>query len=354
MDRPEASARESSDAKLIANAQTEMKALVEESVRFGRSTADLKERCEKLTNKLLDELKNADTREKTREAMQTYARDLFKRFMAFYGAMRAMTAILKKQGIVKKVRSDGLPVGGLPLSVDPLSYNMETAAQIDFATYHRMAKQELNRILTDEARPDYGERNINMRLIAELNVRYEKQMDMIKGLAEDGEDLVWIEPHANASKRCEPWQSKLYSISGKQGKTAEGVPYQPLSNATDVRVTTKSGKTYLNGCVTGFGCRHKLTPYRPGNKPIMIPAEVVERQRAAEQKQRALERSIRYEKDKAATLRAIDPEEAKKAREKAHRLTKAYEQFSRSHDLPAVRTRTSVMPGEDMFKRNSK
>jgi hypothetical protein len=261
-----------------------------------------------------------------------------------------MSAILLKQGAIKKVRKDGLPIGGLPLSLDPLAYNMETSAQIDFMTYHRAVKDELERILSAEPRTDYGERNINMRLIAELNVRYDKQITMIKDLGEQGEDLVWIEPHANCSARCEPWQGRLYSISGRLGKTEEGIEYRPLSLATEA--TDKYGRR--NGCVTGYGCRHKLVPYRPGNKPITIPAEVVEKQRKAEERQRALERSIRYQKEKAAAIRAFDPEGAKAARNKARNLTKIYEGFSRANSLPTVPTRTRVTPGENIYERNKR
>lgn len=348
---PEASAKETSDAILISRAQTKLKEIVEEYVRTGRSVVELKARCDLIVSKLLDGLKNADTREKTKEAMQTYVRELYARFTALYGALRSMSAIMLEQGVVKKVKDDGIPVGGIPLSIDPLSYNMETAAQLDFVSYHKEVKQELAYILDLEPHP-YGERNINLRLIAELNVRYENQKNMIKGLSEDGEDLVWIEPHANCSERCEPWQGHLYSISGRRGKTAEGVAYRPLSDATDVRVTTKSGRTYLNGCVTGFGCRHKLIPYRPGNKPTMIPAEVVEKQRAAEEKQRALERSIRFQKEKALAIRAFDPEGAKEARAKAKKLTQIYEGYSRAHSLPTVVTRTRVVTGENIYERN--
>lgn len=353
MEYKDASSRESSDVRLITDAQIELKKIVEEIVREGRDASHLKTECEKVILYLRNSIKNEDTREKVVDAMREYVRELYARFTMLYSSLRSMAAILRKNGVVKSLQRNGLPKGGVDLSVDPLSYNMETAARIDFQTYQQKVREELDRILVAEPRPDYGDRNINMRLIAELNVRYEKQLDMIKGLSEQGEDLVWIEPHANASVRCEPWQGKLYSISGRLGKTAEGISFQPLSNATDVRVTTKSGKTYKNGCVTGFGCRHKLTPYRPGNKPVMIPADVVEKQRKAEEHQRALERRIRYEKERAIVLREIDPMQAKDARKRARNLTRIYEGFSRANGLPNVVTRTRVTPGERIYERNS-
>lgn len=352
-DKSIVSSNQPSDVLKITQAQTDIKMIIEESVRERRPFFEIENKCRKIVSDLLLELQNEDTKEKIAESMKNYVRELYARFTTLYDSIRAMSAILKNQGLVKTVKRSGLPRGGIDLSIDPIAYNMETAARIDFQRYQQKVREELDRILVAEPRPDYGDRNINMRLIAELNVRYEKQLDMIKGLSEQGEDLVWIEPHANASVRCEPWQGKLYSISGRLGKTAEGISFQPLSNATDVRVTTKSGKTYKNGCVTGFGCRHKLIPYRPGNKPVMIPADVVEKKRRAEEQQRSLERRIRYEKERALVLREIDPAQAKEARKRARNLSRVYQGFTKANGLPNVVTRTRVTPGERIYERNS-
>ena len=184
-------------------------------------------------------------------------------------------------------------------------------------------------------------------------MRYQTQTKMISDLSDRGEDLVWILPHANCSRRCEPWQGKLYSLSGRTGKTEDGVPFQPLSNATEIYVETKSGKRYRNGCVTGFGCRHKLDPHRPGKRPAMVPASVIEKQRRAEELQRSFERRIRYQKEKAAILSAFDPDGAKKARAKARQLLSAYEDFSKANGMPTVPTRTRTVPGERIYERSN-
>ena len=346
----EASAHETPDAFLIADAQSELKDIIGDHVRRERPTWELKVRCEPVVRSLKNRLKNEETRTAVDETMERYIRELYEHFTAFYALLRAASQLLAKQGAAR-LKKDGLPSDGIPLSEDPLSYNMEPAAREYFAAYQKSIRKELDRILRIEPRRYDG--NVNLRTIAELNVRYERQTKMINDLAEQGEDLVWIEPHANCSARCEPWQGKLYSLSGRSGKTEDGISFRPLTDATDVLVTTKKGTTYRNGCITGFGCRHKLLPHRSGRRPQMIPASVVERQREAEEKQRSLERRIRYEKEKAALLSQIDPREASRARRKARGLAQYYESFSKQHNMAAVRTRLRTVPGEGIYKRNA-
>ena len=348
----EATAKEPSDAYLITEAQTALKEIVCDHVRRERPKFELKERCEVVVRNLKNRIKNDETRAVIDSSMEGFIRELYDHFSALFGALRIMAQIMKAQKVVNTLKKDGLPSDGIPLSQDPLSYNMSPGARDYFEAYQRDVRRELGKILAMQPRPSYEDRNINLRTIAEMNVRYEKQTKMIADLSSQGEDLVWIAPHANASKRCEPWQGKLYSISGRSGKTEDGVTFQPLSNATDVITHTTSGKAYKNGCVTGFGCRHKLEPHRPGKRPIMIPASVVEKQRAAEERQRDFERRIRYQKEKAAIVAAIDPEAAREARKKATALNKAYEAFSKASGMPVVPTRTRVMPGENIYKRN--
>lgn len=347
----EANAHEAPDAFLIAETQSDLKELVGDHVRRERPVWELKARCEPVVRRLKSCLKNEETRAAVDETMERYIRELYEHFTAFYGLLRAAAQFLERQKVVPHLKKDGLPSDGISLSEDPLSYNMEPAAREYFEAYQKSIRRELDRILHVEPRRHDG--NVNLRTIAELNVRYERQTKMINDLAAQGEDLVWIEPHANCSARCEPWQGKLYSLSGRSGKTEDGISFRPLADATDVLVTTKKGTTYRNGCITGFGCRHKLLPHRSGRRPQMIPASVVERQRAAEEKQRALERRIRYEKEKAALLSEIDPKEATSARRRARGLAQYYERFSREHGLAAVRTRLRTLPGEDIYKRNA-
>jgi ribosomal protein S18 len=177
-----------------------------------------------------------------------------------------------------------------------------------------------------------------------MTVRYERQLERLEELKADGVKLVWIEPHANCSERCEKYQGKLYSLDGSTGKI-DGIDYRPLEYATNNpvdRYVTRAGKVYQNGCITGFNCRHQLIPYEEGNRPMPIPADVIARRRAIEQRQREMERDIRAQKRKAVLMRNVSPEAYNKAREKASRMTELYEEYSRKNDAAFSRERTSI------------
>lgn len=228
------------------------------------------------------------------------------------------------------------------LSIPDHAYNWAVPLEQWQRVYTERIKELTEELVYSDAKEDYST-NVNLRNIAEMTARYERQVEMINDLKANGVKLVWIEPHANCSKRCEPWQGKLYSLDGTEGRTKEGYKYIPLYKATDVPTKpTKKGVVYMNGCITGFNCRHKLIPYKDGNKPIQIPADVIARRRAIEERQRAMERAIRAKKREAILLRNVNPEKAKKARESASRMNERYQTFSRNNNAPFYRERTRI------------
>lgn len=236
------------------------------------------------------------------------------------------------------------------------SYDTRLPLGIYHKRYMDSVRTTLNELIAADAKEDYST-NVSIRNIAEMTVRYDYQLERIAELKEAGEDLVYIRAHANCSKRCEKYQvggsyhpSGLYSLSGRRGVTAEGVKYIPLTEATDNekdRYTTRAGKTYQNGCITGFNCRHELVPYRPNLKMREIPAEAVERRRAIEQRQRAYEREIRGYKRLYVQLKGIDPKEAKKAYRAAKKSNQRYISFSEKNDVAYYPERTRILDDEE-------
>lgn len=98
-------------------------------------------------------------------------------------------------------------------------------------------------------------------------------------MEELGEDLVEISSHLGARPKCEPYQGKIYSLSGTSKN------YPALSS-------TSYGEP--DG-LFGINCRHIMYPYFPGTEKTFAPQNE-ERNATAyanSQKQRALERSIR-------------------------------------------------------------
>ena len=162
--------------------------------------------------------------------------------------------------------------------------------------YMERVKNALNELIDSEVKYD---KHVSLRNIAEMTVRYEKTMKSLDDLRSKGVNLIVTSRHENCSKRCEKWQGGHYTLDNTY-QEVDGIQFIPLSKATDQFVTTKSGKTYKNGHLTGYNCRHYAIPYRKGYEPPMVDKATVEKQRAIDKRMRELERLIRRWKEKVA------------------------------------------------------
>ena len=222
------------------------------------------------------------------------------------------------------------------------TYKYATQIDVYARDYQKVLEHQIRELAKMEAKDRYDSR-VNMRNIAEMTVRHQAHEREIQALKDNNVNLVWIEPHANCSKRCEPWQGKLYSLNNTYGTTEDGTPYEPLSNATDLYETTKSGKVYKNGCISGFNCRHRLIPYKKGSKPSEIPANVIRHQRVVDNKQRAMERKIRYWREIALQSKGINDKLYIEALNKSRSANRDYILFSRKMGVPYYPDRTKVI-----------
>ena len=286
---------------LIQDCETDIKLITLESVRRGEDYGTTNKKVSTLIKECVNALESEKLKELAKYTLPRFASKIYLQWVQIYGVRNqglAILLILQSKGInisdkTKKTYLT-LPESNKNLierAMHDYTYNRATANMTYNYEYEKKVIERVNKILDSHAKEDYSER-YTVRASAERQIRYEWQQERLQKLYESGNDLVWIDTHANCSERCEPWQGKLYSISGKSG-TIDGINYQPLSNATDRYEITKSGKTYINGTLTGFNCRHTTTPYKKGNKPGHIPQDVIERQRAIESRQRELERKVR-------------------------------------------------------------
>ena len=166
--------------------------------------------------------------------------------------MSALVAVASNKASVEQVRVVR------ELSQETMgSYNMGLPLDVYANEYMDYVKDRIERLAKFEAKEDYTSR-VNLRNIAEIQIRAERHEQELADLKASGVNLVWIVPHANCSERCEDWQGKLYSLDDTYGEI-DGIKYQPLKNATDRYETTKSGKIYKNGCLSGFNCFDKET-----------------------------------------------------------------------------------------------
>lgn len=155
-----------------------------------------------------------------------------------------------------------------------------------------------------------GKKPISLWQKAELDVRYQKNMQMLQDQIDNGVQYAFLSSHADCSKRCEPWQGKLVSLtehatmSGFRVKKLDGMWVYSLPDI--MAQTDKYG--YHNNIISGFNCRHHTIPYDPGSNqkpPREYSKEDVKKQREIESNIRASERHIRSLKMKLNEYNSI-------------------------------------------------
>ena len=315
---------------LIQDTETDIKAIIRNAVLLGLSWAVVNRQIERRIQKTFDEIEIEELKERARISLLAFATIIYRQLTA-----RTASINLKILPQVVKYQETGRAASVLmsaeyrPLAVPLDEWTGEYMKQVNSA---------FTELINSTAKDEYSAR-VSLRNISEMTVRYEAKQAEIQSLIDSGEDLVWISTHANCSKRCEPFQGKLYSISGRSGRI-DGIEYRPLSVATDVYYTTKSGKTYKNGCISGFNCRHNLILYRKGNKPIEVSAEVIARERKINDTQRRMETAIRHERENA--LLAVDPKLRTQARQKATEMNKQYRKYCLDNKVPYYPQRLKI------------
>lgn len=179
-----------------------------------------------------------------------------------------------------------------------------------------------------------GSKPISVWQKAELDIRHQSQMDMVSDLIAKGEDLCWISSHPDCSKRCEPWQGVLVSLtqrsrhSGFRVAQVDGIWVYSLPDITGQ--VDKYG--YKNNIIVGFNCRHRLIPYTFGSKPPKsYTKKEVREQRRIETDIRAMERDIVSVRQEAELMKATGKAEFKRLTELAKAKERAYQDYCWTH-----------------------
>lgn len=247
----------------------------------------------------------------------------------------------------------------IPQKITGHSYTQGTPGQMFYEDINRLSKKALDEWVQLEPKPQYFA-NVNPRNLAEMLVRFETYKRKKQELIDKGVRLVLVPAHANCSKRCQPWQGRVYSLDGTSG-TMDGRRYIPIEDASDnVTYTSKNtGKTYYCGLFS-YNCRHDLVEYKRGMNIERIPADVIEERRKIEAKQRRMEREIRLVKERAAALRILWHKDGKpeyirklayKYELKARQMKKEYIAYSKENNIAYYPTRLRTMEGENIYIR---
>ena len=204
--------------------------------------------------------------------------------------------------------------------------------------------------------------NVNPRNVVEMSVRFDRYKEQKQRMIEAGVKYVYVPPHANCSKRCQPYQGKVYSLTGKTERF-DGRTFKPIEDVAEkvtVRGKRDPSRVYAAG-LFAYNCRHTMVPYQEGQNVEQIPAETIDRTRALEAKQREMERDIRLKKEKYELLKIVRDEsnnkglteDVKKVRAEWLQLRRDYVAYCDANDLVIYEDRMKLTVGEDLYKRTS-
>ena len=184
----------------------------------------------------------------------------------------------------------------------------------------------------------------SLRNKAEIKVRYDVINEDLQRLKDKGTKFVVSSAHANASERCQWWQGKIFEIdidiATREMGQYDGVkPKQTIKGYID-------GKPYYSlkeACENGFlsyNCQHRLIAYYKGIHLQTYDFVKVEQRRNISQKQRYLERQIRYLRTRLEL--AVTDEEKKIYRQQVKQLKSDYAQFCSDNNVPRYDWRTQI------------
>lgn len=335
-------------AEALTDAQTAIKAAVKNAVLYGTPFVELNKQIARIIARATGHVSSYSLKEDARRSLTAFASRIYRQMRMELGTDSELISALlliaannvrgnprtRAEQIVRLRRPEVIyhtDAKGSPLNMYAKDY-ME-----------KIVKPALDELAMAKALDpnDTTGRN-SLRNLAEMQVRYEARQNEIASLRAKGQKLVVCSVHADCSKRCYPWQGRIYSLDGTRGTTEDGRDYIPLEAATDVEYKTKSGKIYKNGLL-GFNCRHRLLPYRPG---MIIPSVSKEEQRQEYEitrKQREYEREIREARDRAAVYEGEIPAKAAVWKKRAAELNRQYMEFSRENGRAFYPDRTKII-----------
>lgn len=325
-------------ASVLADAQTDIKTAIKQGVLGGESGRSVRERVRKIIARALAKIRSPTLREDAQKSLFSFANGAYGRFVSALGSIprAALPAAVTLTAAVTALQAGD--------TFFPQTKAQRNAAQILYREYgngiplqefqqvymRRVADALIELAESNALDPnDFTGRN-SLRNLAEMQVRYERHREEIEMLRKSGARLVVCSVHGDCSKRCAPWQGRIYSLDGTRGKTEDGRSFVPLEEATDVYYTTKAGRTYKNGLL-GFNCRHKLYEYTPRMAIPTVSEEEQKREYAITQRQRAMEREVIRARENALAAKNVNTAEYRKWRKIAIARNNAYKQFSKEH-----------------------
>lgn len=331
--------------------QTKLKQLILQDVWNGTAENQTKAKAKKIIDEFCGTLTDETYRERARAVLYRSFAKWYIEVASTYLALPFLLLSTYKNAPAKAVKQAIKGVEKLPQHLQgriaDLTPHAEYGREYHDHDYRKRLKAEYSRLATKLAdiEAKYS-KNVSLRNLAEVEIRRQDIADMISSFRARGITLAWASSHADCSVRCKPWQGKLYSLDGTYG-TVDGHSYQPIENA----INALDDYGNING-LFGYNCRHRLVAYVPRSQPPREYTEAqMQRERAIDQRQRAMERIIRKWKTRGFCLQGQDPKASEDAFAKAREYTKKYEEYSHGHGRAFYRERIQVMTEEFPIER---
>lgn len=211
-----------------------------------------------------------------------------------------------------------------------------------------------------------GKKPITLWQKAELDVRYNKQLENLDKLKKDGVQYAYISSHPDCSKRCACWQGALVSLTehapNPQKEVDKGFHYKKMSffvkkldgknvyslpDITDVM----GPYGYKNNVYIGFNCRHRLIPYDPQKSaPTQFSEQDIKKQREIEEKIRKMERDIRLQKTRILFYEQLDEKKiAKEIENKCKIMIERYKAYCERNGYAWNEYRIRIREGSNKY-----
>lgn len=330
-------------AIVIEEAQTDIKVAIRNAItlKTGFTTySRLRAIINKIIKDAVAEIESQDLKKNAYTTLLKFAEKLYADSIIALGV--PVSSLMLALGYLKSGMNLQETVNTLkqeiPVRAGERALEIGQAGQTYSKAYFEEVKPALQKIIDSE--PMY-DRHVSLRNVAEMTVRYDKTIKEIDNLKARGVNLVVSSKHANCSERCEPWQGGYYTLDNTY-QVVDGIQFQPLANATDQFYTTRAGKVYKNGHITGYNCRHYLMEYKRGFRQVEVSAEVVERERNIDHRMRQMERVIRRWKDAELIYKGEDREAYLKAKAKVEKYYRQYIEFAKANKRAFYPSRTDV------------
>lgn len=211
-----------------------------------------------------------------------------------------------------------------------------------------------------------GKKPISLWQKAELDVRYNKQMENLEQLKKDGVKYAYLSSHPDCSIRCSCWQGLLVALNIEAENPQKTVDKKFHYKKSTFIVDKIGGKNvyslpsimdvtgpygYKNNIYNGFNCRHRLIPYEPGKEPpTKYNEKDVKKQRQIEENIRRMEREIRYQKTRLLFYEQLNEKEiVKNLKKQIKIMIEKYKMYCEKNGYAWFEYRIKVREGMNKY-----